>query len=103
MDAGLPIDISALNSTRAAEQAQGISSNQDNASQQMEELFATMLVKELRKSLPNEGFFGKGKGADVFNGWMDDFLGRQLAQEGALDLAGRVKVALEESGEAQDA
>ena len=103
MDAGLPVDISALNSARAAEKAQSLSSNRDQVGQQMEELFATMLVKELRKSLPNEGFFGKGKGADVFNGWMDDFLGRQLAQEGALDLAGRVKVALKEKGDVQDA
>lgn len=103
MDAGLPVDISALNSTRAAEQAKGLSPDKEHAGQQMEELFATMLVKELRKSLPNEGFFGEGKGADVFNGWMDDFLGRQLAQEGALDLAGRVKVALEESAESRDA
>jgi Rod binding domain-containing protein len=96
MDAGLPVDIGALNSARTAERAQDLAGRKEDAGEQMEALFATMLVKELRKALPNEGFFGPGKGADVFNGWMDEFLGEQLARDGALDLAGRVKVALEE-------
>ncbi len=96
MDAGLPVDVTALNSARVADRAQELATGNKDAGEQMEELFATMLVKELRKSLPNEGFFGSGKGADVFNGWMDEFLGKQLADEGALDLAGRVKVALDE-------
>ena len=102
MDAGLPIDISAINSARTAERAQDLASSEEDAGAQMEALFATMLVKELRRALPNEGFFGPGKGADIFNGWMDEFLGDQLARDGALDLAGRVKVALEQQ-EAEDA
>lgn len=98
MDAGLPIDITALNSARTVERAQNLAAREEDAGEQMEALFATMLVKELRKALPNEGFFGSGKGADVFNGWMDEFLGEHLARDGALDLAGRVKVALVEKG-----
>ena len=65
------------------------------AAEQMEALFATLLVKELSRTLPGEGFFGEGPGSDVFNGWMDEFLGERLATDGALDLAGRVKTALE--------
>ena len=66
------------------------------AGEKVESLFATMLVKELRKALPEEGFFGSGPGADVFNGWLDEFMGEQLARDGSLDLAGRVTAALEE-------
>lgn len=62
----------------------------------VESLFASILVKELRKALPDQGFFGSGPGADVFNGWMDEFLGEQLARDGALNLAGRVETALNE-------
>ena len=62
----------------------------------VESLFASILVKELRKALPDQGFFGSGPGADVFNGWMDEFLGEQLARDGALHLAGRVETALNE-------
>jgi len=64
------------------------------AGRRMEALFATMLVKELRKTLPNEGFFGSGPGADTFNGMLDEQIGEQLARRGALDIAGQVKVAL---------
>lgn len=66
------------------------------AGKKVESLFATMLVKELRKALPEEGFFGSGPGADVFNGWLDEFMGEQLARDGSLGLAGRVEAALEE-------
>lgn len=64
------------------------------AGRELEALFATLLVKEMRRALPNEGFFGEGTGADTFNGWMDDFMGQQLADAGALELAGMVKAAL---------
>lgn len=67
-----------------------------DAGKKVESLFATLLVKELRKALPEEGFFGSGPGADVFNGWLDEFMGEQLARDGALGLADRVETALEE-------
>ncbi|MDA1264115.1 MAG: hypothetical protein O2816_03435 [Planctomycetota bacterium] len=104
MDLGsLPIDIGAISGAQTSQKAQALAKRSDDpsaaadAGAKMEALFATMLVKELRKALPNEGFFGEGKGADVFNGWMDEFLGQKLADDGALDLAGRVKVALTSS------
>ncbi len=103
MDAGLPVDVSALQSASISEQAQKLQDREADAGAKLEALFATMLVKELRKSLPHEGFFGDGKGADVFNGWMDEFLGQRLAEDGALDLAGRVKVALDAQRSSEDA
>lgn len=47
------------------------------AGKKMESLFATMLVKEMRQALP-EGFFGKGPGADIYEGWLDEHIGKSL-------------------------
>ena len=67
-------------------------------------LLGTMLVKELRKSLP-EGFFGEGPGSDIMNGWLDEHVGKTLAEGWDLDIAGMVRVGLEqdaaEGGEAR--
>ena len=69
----------------------------DEAAEMLEGLFATMLVREMRRALP-EGFFGKGAGADVYEGWLDEHIGTALARDGALDLAGMVKTNLTGSG-----
>ena len=57
---------------------------------EMESLFATMLVSELRKGL-GEGFFGGGAGADTFNGWFDEQLGASIAEQGNLGIGEQVK------------
>jgi Rod binding domain-containing protein len=59
-----------------------------------EELIATMLVKEMRESLPS-GFFGDGPGSDTFNGWLDKNLGESLASRWDMDIAGMVKTDLD--------
>jgi len=61
----------------------------------MEALFATLLVRELRRALP-DGFFGKSAGADTFEGWFDQHIGQALADSDALGLAGQIKVSLEQ-------
>lgn len=65
----------------------------EQTAQKFEELFATMLVKELRKGLP-EGFFGSGSGADIYSGWLDQNLAQAVARDGALGLAGMIKTSL---------
>ena len=60
------------------------------AAREMESLFATILVAELRKGL-GEGFFGEGAGADTFNGWFDEQLGASIASRGSLGLADQVR------------
>ena len=60
------------------------------AARQFEKLFASLLVKELRRGLP-EGFFGQGPGADVYEGWLDEHVGGALAEGGGLGL----RIALE--------
>jgi Rod binding domain-containing protein len=71
------------------------------AAQDFERLMATMLVKEMRRGLP-EGFFGSGPGADSFNAWMDEHVGDAIASTNALDLAGMVKTVID-TKEAADA
>lgn len=63
------------------------------AAQEMERLFAQMLVKELRSGL-STGVFGDGPGADTYSAWFDEHLGNELADSGVLGLAGRLRVAL---------
>lgn len=96
MDVPLATTAPHLALQRAVDQAQSAArSSPEVAGERLEALFATLLVKELRRGLPNEGFFGGGAGADTYNGWLDEHLGEALAAAGALDLAGRVKAALE--------
>lgn len=63
------------------------------AGRQLESLFARLLVRELRRALP-EGPFGGGAGADVFEGWFDEHLGNALVERDALGLAGLVKTGI---------
>jgi len=67
------------------------------AGKQFEQLLAGMLVRELRRALPN-GFFGQEMGADTYESWLDEHLGRALSESGALGIAGMVKVGLERQG-----
>lgn len=60
---------------------------------EMESLFATLLVTELRKGL-GEGFFGSGPGADTFNGWFDEQLGASLASRSSLGLADQIQASI---------
>ncbi|MFT7669344.1 MAG: hypothetical protein ACI8X5_002044 [Planctomycetota bacterium] len=64
------------------------------AGAQFEKLLATMLVKEMRKTL-SDGFFGEGPGADSFGGWLDESIGDNLAGNWELDIAGLVKTNLD--------
>ncbi len=63
------------------------------AADKFESLLATQLIKEMRRGL-DDGFFGSGAGADVFEGWLDEHLGDSLARSGALDLASAIRVSL---------
>lgn len=60
---------------------------------EIESLFATLLVSEMRKGL-GDGFFGGGAGSDTFNGWFDEEIGASLSSRGSLGLADAVHEAL---------
>ena len=84
----------AARADRAAEAARsGDEKQADEAARQFEALFATTLMREMRKGL-SDGFFGSSAGADVYEGWLDEHIGRSLAESGALDMAGIIKVNL---------
>ncbi len=61
--------------------------------QEFQKLLSTMLVKEMRRALP-EGLFGEGQGADVYEGWFDEHLGASLAERDALGFAAIVRADL---------
>ena len=69
---------------------------------QFETLFGVMLVRELRRVMP-DGLFGSGPGADVYEGWFDEHLGQALGAHDALGIAGMVKSALTRAQAARDA
>lgn len=75
--------LNGLTEARLAELRRG--SKNGDAGREIEQLFATMLVKELRRGLKT-GFF-QGPGADVYTAWFDEHLGRTLAEGDALGLA----------------
>jgi Rod binding domain-containing protein len=58
-----------------------------------ESLFASQILKEMRKTLDPETMFG-GDSADVFGGMFDLFLGQQMVQNGGLGLARMLREAL---------
>ena len=58
----------------------------ERAAREFETLLAVQLVRELRRSLP-QPLFGEGSGADIYEGWFDEHLGRSLAERDALGLA----------------
>ena len=87
--------VRAANTQATDEKLSSLKTDPAEAAAQMERLFATLLVKEMRRALPN-GFFGKGAGTDIFEGWLDEHLGNSLSQSGALDMAGRIRLSIEE-------
>lgn len=87
--------VSRLASEDAATEAEAVS-------REMESLFATLLVTELRKGL-GEGFFGSGPGADTFNGWFDEQIGASLASRSSLGLTEQIQEAIVREQEAKAA
>ena len=77
------LELKDANDLRSAQQARG--STPEAAGKKFEELLATLLVKEMRRELP-EGFFGQGAGSDIFEGWLDEHLGAELARGGKLGI-----------------
>jgi len=74
--------------------ALGDSTDPTVAAEMFEVHLATMLAKEARSSLGEGGFFGKGPGSDIFNGWLDKHVGEALAEGWDLDLAGMVRTSI---------
>ena len=73
-----------------AKAGEGRDATPEEAGARFEAMLGTMLAKELRRGM-DEGFFGSGPGADTFQSWLDDFVGRAMAERGALGTADLVR------------
>lgn len=60
-----------------------------------EEVLASMMVREMRRGVEG-GFFGSGSGADVYEGWLDQHVGKALADTGTLDLAQAIRLSIKD-------
>jgi len=56
--------------------------------QSIEKLFATMVLKEVRKTMPKDGMMGDSAGVDAFFDMFDEHLAEQIAASGSLNLEG---------------
>ncbi|HYC77046.1 MAG TPA: rod-binding protein [Planctomycetota bacterium] len=65
------------------------------AAEKVEGLFASMLLAEMRKTLPSGSFFGAASGADVYDGLLERTLGEDLARNGGFGLGAALRLRLE--------
>lgn len=67
----------------------------EGAARGLEEVFLSLLVKEMRQGMdPEDGLFGKDSG-DVMGGMFDQFMSQHLVQAGGIGLARMFKQHLE--------
>ena len=62
-----------------------------------ESLFASQLLKEMRKTLDPDSLFG-GDSGDVYGGLFDQYMGQQIAQNGGFGLAKMLREAVQHDG-----
>ena len=67
----------------------------DKVARMFEEVLASMMVREMRRGVEG-GFFGSGSGADVYEGWLDQHVGKALADTGTLDLAQAIRLSIKD-------
>ncbi len=58
--------------------------------EQFESLFVSMMLKEMRQSMSEDGMFA-GDNSDVYGGLFDMFLGQHIASQGAFGISDLVK------------
>ena len=59
--------------------------NLEETAKNFEAVFLSMMVKEMRKSVP--GLFGKGPGSNIYESMFDQMMGQSLAEGQGLGLA----------------
>ena len=89
-----------LKATVASLRNAGEAGDVGRAAEAFESYFATMLVKELRRALP-EGFFS-GSGSDVYGAWFDEHIGRAISERDALGLAGLIKTSMAQANASEE-
>ncbi len=89
--------LDAQNKLKAAEAAPD--ADRAQAAKRFEQLLATELVKDMRKSL-DEGFFGSGAGSDVYEGWLDEHLASAITSGRGLGMRDAIAANLDAKGAA---
>lgn len=71
----------------------------DRAYQEMERMFITVMLKEMRRTVPEESLFGESPGKKIFEEMLDEVFAEKMAESGQLGIAKAIKeqVALQES------
>ncbi|MFN0007796.1 MAG: rod-binding protein [Planctomycetota bacterium] len=87
-------DVNSLLKLESKLPSHGPHADSGEAARGFQELLGTLLVKEMRATLP-EGFFGGGAGGDVYGCWLDQHVGAALAQRDSLHLEGIVRESLD--------
>ena len=59
----------------------------EKVAKDLEGVFFSMLVKQMRETMTEEGFFGEGAGMDNYAGLFDQMIGASMAQGGGLGIA----------------
>lgn len=59
----------------------------EGVAKQMEGVFFSMFVKEMRKTMIDGSLFGEGPGADTYEGFFDQMMGEHLGGGGGLGIA----------------
>ncbi len=67
----------------------------DTVATNFESMFLSLMLKEMRQTLDEGGFFGQDKG-DVYGGLFDLYLGQHLAQGGGIGVANLIRQQLEQ-------
>lgn len=58
-----------------------------DACEQFEALFLNMMMKEMRKTIPNDGFIPRGNEEEMFTGMFDEEVTKNIAKTNATGLA----------------
>ncbi|OQY45224.1 MAG: hypothetical protein B6240_09105 [Desulfobacteraceae bacterium 4572_87] len=59
----------------------------DKACTDMESLFISYLLKEMRATIPKDGFLSGGKGEEIYTSMLDSQLAKELAAERGIGLS----------------
>jgi Rod binding domain-containing protein len=68
------------------------------ATNELEKLFASLLVKEMRKSVKEDGLFGSGPDAELYQDFMDESMTSAIADGGHFGIAKMAETQLRRDG-----
>lgn len=83
----LYVDPIAESYLRGVDAAPGSEGRREAAFRELEQLFIYMLLREMRRTVPENVLFGNTPGMDFYQDLLDDALSRQMAQSGQFGIA----------------